>query len=699
MPEDETDRALPVRQETEAGRDSYTAGMNQVVVNFPASGQPSTGMPQRVWGDVPPRNLGFTGRDELLAAMWETLTSGDRAVVQALRGMGGVGKTQLAIEYAHRYAPNYDVVWWIAAAQLELIGGQFVTLGPTRGCIQQGSDHAAVRRAVLGELRGRERWLLVFDNAEQPGDITGWLPGGAGHVLITSRAGGWEEVAVAVEVDVLERSESIAMLRRRVPGLGEADAGSVAAAVGDLPLAVTQAAAYMASAGISAADYVKIVEGRAAEILDAGRPTSYPRSLAAVTRLAMDRLEAASATAAQVVRICAFLAPEPVPAQWFISAATRLPGPLREAIADPLVWGEVMTRISDQALARVDQQGLLMHRLTQAIIRSRLSVDDVDAVRAQAATLLTASEPGKTNLPTAWPVWARLLPHLLAFDPGASTEGLSNLAIDAIWYLIRCGLARNAHHLALRLYQRCLARDGPDGRSTLDAATALAAVLASAGHRAEARSLDEDTLRRCRSVLGEDHSRTLISASNLATDLYDLGEYRAARQLEEDTLDRRRRILGLGHPDTLTSACNLAANLRELGEYQMARDLNRDTYIRRLQVLGQDHPDTLISALGLAADLRALGEYGAARELDEETLARSRRVLGEDHPDTLTAATSLAADLRALGEYGAARELDEETLARSRRVLGENHPDTLTSAKSLVADVRALSEGSDGSGI
>ena len=254
MPEDETDRALPVRQETEAGRDSYTAGMNQVVVNFPASGQPSPGMPQRVWGDVPPRNLGFTGRDELLAAMWETLTSGDRAVVQALRGMGGVGKTQLAIEYAHRYAPNYDVVWWIAAAQLELIGGQFVTLGTTLGCIQQGSDHAAVRRAVLGELRGRERWLLVFDNAEQPGDITGWLPGGAGHVLITSRAGGWEEVAVAVEVDVLERSESIAMLRRRVPGLGEADAGSVAAAVGDLPLAVTQAAAYMASAGISAAD-------------------------------------------------------------------------------------------------------------------------------------------------------------------------------------------------------------------------------------------------------------------------------------------------------------------------------------------------------------------------------------------------------------------------------------------------------------
>jgi hypothetical protein len=642
--------------------------------------------------------LGFTGRDELLAAMREALTSGDRAVVQALRGMGGVGKTQLAIEYAHRYAPNYDVVWWITAAQPELIGGQFATLGTALDCIQQGGDHAAMRRTVLGELRGRERWLLVFDNAERPDDITGWLPGGAGHVLITSRAGDWEEAAVSVEVDVLERSDSIAMLRRRVPGLGEADADSVAAAVGDLPLAVTQAAAYMASAGMSAADYVKIVKDRAAEILDAGRPTSYPLSLAAVTRLAMDRLESANSTAAQVIRICAFLAPEPVPAEWFTRAATRLPGSLREATADPLAWGEVMARISDQALARVDLQGLLMHRLTQAIIRSRLSADDVDALRAQAAALLTASEPGKTNLPSAWPGWARLLPHLLAFDPGASTEGLSNLAIDAIWYLIRCGLARNAHHLAHRLYQSCLAQDGPNGRSTLDAATALAAVLASAGHRAEARSLNEDTLKRCRSVLGEDHSRTLISASNLATDLYDLGEYRAARELEEDTLDRRRRVLGVGHPDTLTSACNLAANLRELGLYQAARELNEDTYARRLLVLGHDHPDTLISALGLAADLRALGDYPAARELDDKTLARSHRVLGKDHPDTLTAARSLAADLRALGEYGAARELDVDTLARSRRVLGEDHPDTRSSAKSLVADIGALSERADGSG-
>jgi hypothetical protein len=695
VPENRVDRDPQVRQETEAGRDAYIAGTSQVVVNFPAPSQAEPGMPRRVWGDVPARNLGFTGRDAQLAAVREALRSEDRAVVQALRGMGGVGKTQLAIEYTHRYAPDYDVVWWIAAAPPELIGGQFGALGTALGCTQPGTDDAAVRREVLGELRHRERWLLVFDNADQPADIAAWLPGGAGHVLITSRASGWEEVAVSVEVDVLERGESIAMLRRRVPGLTEAGAGLVAAVVGDLPLAVAQAAGYMAPAGISAADYVQMAEGRAAEILDAGRPASYPLSLAAVTQLAMDRLEAADGAAAQVVRICAFLAPEPVPAEWFTRAAARLPALLREASADRLAWGRAMTRISGQALARVDQQGLLMHRLTQAIIRSRLTSDEADAARAQAAALLTSSEPGKTNLPAAWPEWAQLLPHLLALDPEASTEGVSNLTGNAVWYLISCGLARNALQLARRLHQSRLALGGPDARSTLDATTTLAAVLAGAGRRDEARSLDEDTLARCRSVLGKDHSRTLISASNLATDLYELGEYQAARELEEDTLTRRRRVLGEGHPDTLTSASNLAADLRELGDYQAARELNQDTLKRRLWILGKDHPDTIISALGLAADLRALGEYRKARDLDEDSLVRSRRVLGKDHPDTFTAARCLAADLRAFGEYQAARNLDEDTLARSRRILGEDHAETLMSARSLAADLRALGDAAD----
>ena len=171
----------------------------------------------RIW-NIPARNPGFTGRDGLLVAVRERLLAGDKAVVQALRGMGGVGKTQLAAEYAHRFAGAYDLAWWVNSEQGGLIGDQFAALGAALGCVEAGAGTAAVRAAVLAELRDRGRWLLVFDNAEDPADITGWLPGGSGHVLITSRERGWAEIAAPVEVDVLARAESVAILQDRVDG-------------------------------------------------------------------------------------------------------------------------------------------------------------------------------------------------------------------------------------------------------------------------------------------------------------------------------------------------------------------------------------------------------------------------------------------------------------------------------------------------
>src|SRR5215831_6714492 len=216
----------------------------------------------RIW-NIPARNPGFTGRDGLLVAVRERLLAGDKAVVQAFQGMGGVGKSQLAAEYAHRFAGTYDLAWWLNSAPAGLIGDQFAALGMALKCVQPGAGIDIVRSAVLGELRQRGRWLLVFDNAADPADISGWLPGGGGHVLITSRERRWAEVAAPVEVDMLARAESVTLLQGRVDGLNESDADRLADQLGDLPLALAQAAGFMAETGTSAAQYLGLLQTRA----------------------------------------------------------------------------------------------------------------------------------------------------------------------------------------------------------------------------------------------------------------------------------------------------------------------------------------------------------------------------------------------------------------------------------------------------
>ena len=617
----------------------------------------------RVW-NIPARNPAFTGRDDVLAAVRERLQAGHAAVVQALCGMGGVGKTQLAAEYAHRFGGSYELAWWISAEQDGLIGDQVAGLGMALGCAAADAGHESVRAAVLAELRQRGRWLLIFDNAETPADVTPWLPGGGGHVLITSRERGWDEIAAPVEVDVLTRAESIEMLRRRVPELTHADADRLGAELGDLPLALAQAAGFMVDTGTQASQYLSLLQTCAGQLLDQGAPGSYPRSLAAATALTADRLAERDPAAADLASLCAYLAPEPVPEYLFAGAAGLLPGELAARAAHPLAWRQTLAHLSGQSLARVDHRGLQMHRLTQAILRDRLTPGRAAAMRACTEAILAAGDPGHPADPDTWARWARLLPHVLAADlAGTDSPALRELTRRACWYLIERGDARTPRDLMGSLRQQWSDRLGADHEHTLMAAHYLAWALLETGRYAESRDLNQDTLMRRRRVLGEDHADTLNSAHNLALDLRKLGDVRAARDLDQDTMDRNRRVHGQDHYSALRSASNLAADLRELGEVRAARDLDRDTLERRGRVLGREHPDTLQSAHNLAADLRALGEVRAARDLDRDTLERRGRVLGREHPDTLESARNLAADLCEPGAAADGQSGDDDAAA------------------------------------
>src|SRR5512144_82065 len=313
-----------------------------------------------VW-QVPARNPNFTGRLAPLRELARGFAAAAAVTAHAVHGMGGVGKTQLAIEYAHTRAGDYDLVWWIDAERAAIIPDQFTALAVALG-LPTPPDPDPVRAAVHEALRQIDRWLLVFDNADEVADLRAWLPGapaGPGqvaHVLVTTRRGGYGGLGPVLDLDVMPPEEAVQLLGRRRPGLDPAADEQIAVELDGLRLALEQAAAYLDRSGLSAAEYLALWRARSRDLHHRGHPDHHRDTIATLWQLSLDRLREENPAAVQLLGIGAHLAPEPIPLDLFTTHPDRLPHPLAEAAADPLGFTDTVTAVVDYSLAKRTHQ-------------------------------------------------------------------------------------------------------------------------------------------------------------------------------------------------------------------------------------------------------------------------------------------------------------------------------------------------------
>jgi tetratricopeptide (TPR) repeat protein len=656
----------------------------------PAAATPATEK-QRVW-TIPARVGGFTGRAELLAGLEETLRSGDPAVVHAVTGMSGIGKTTAAIEYAHRHHDEFDVAWWVPAENPGLIPERLAEMAAALDLTAATTPVAAGVARLLAELARRDRWLLVFDNADAPRALSRFLPEGPGQVLITSRNPAWRKIAPTVEVREFTRAESITLLRRLAPNLTEAEADQVAEAVGDLPLAIEQAGSLLADSRMAVDRYLGLLSQRAHDVLDHDPSGVYPQSVAASWAVAFDRLAADGPIALDLLTVVAWCGPEPVPLNLLTDHPDALPHQLQPIATDPLVLARCTKLLHRRGMATVETHSIQLHRIPAALLRTRSRGSTAKTTASWAAIVVrlldeTAPTDVRTN-PAGWPLWGQLLPHVLAAaghdaaldaDPAAATRLLDGAAT----YLLTRGELQAALPVHERAYDARREIFGDDHPNTLTSASNLALNLRSMGRYQRARAVDEETLARRRRILGEDHPDTLSSATLVGMNLWALGDYEHARHLLKEAFSRGRRVLGEDHPETLGAATNLGLTLCSLRDYEPARHLLSDTLARGHRILGRHHPVTLTAATVLGGVLWSLDNHAQARQLLSDTFNRSRRMLGEDNLVTMRSATLLGLVLGSLGDQPQARRLLEVAFDRGRRIQGEDHPETLRTASYL----------------
>lgn len=616
------------------------------------------------WNIPALRNPLFTGRAAILETLHTYLSTAQaetRTQSYALHGLGGIGKTQLAVEYAYRYALEYSAIFWIGAESVETITTSLLSMAellklPERHETDQQQIIAAVQRWLITH----REWLLIWDNLEDVALLQRFLPPARqGAILITTRSAALGTLAHTLELLPMTPEESTLLLLRRAKVLRapspdgqnvsmpteDSAAQTLIQIMGGLPLALDQAGAYIDETGCSLADYLQRYEQQRAQLL-ARRGTlggDHPHSVTATFRLAHQRLEQEQPMAADVLRVCASLHAESIPEEIFVAGAAHLGPMLATLAADPYHLDVALAALRSFSLLQrqTETRTLSIHRLVQVVLHEQMAAQEQAQWQQRVLQALNTLLPKVTTVTVpreAWKQCARLLPHALVCTAAVPDHAGNQTLVEVL--------------------------------------LKVADYLREIGQYAQAEPLYQRTIAVGEHALGAEHPLVAAALNNLATTYRALEKYEQAEQLYRRALPIRERLFSPDYPSLASSLANLAAVYKEQQKFEQAEPLYQQALDMRVQIFGSDHVEIALYLHEMADFYYAQGKYAEAERLYRRVLAICEQTLGPEHLNVARPLKGLADLYAAQGKYAQAELFYRRVLEIRDQYIGQNHPET-----------------------
>ena len=654
-----------------------------------------------IWAIPFKRNPFFTGREDVLDSLHKALHT-DKTVAlmqpQALKGLGGIGKTHTAIEYAYRHRDEYQAILWAPANTSSILQASLVSIATMLNLPQKTErDQDLIVKAVKQWLMNHADWLLILDNVEDLESAQSLYPWAhSGHVIMTTRSQSVGGIALSITLEKMGPEEGALFLLRRATLVGPEEgkeqaqgtdyekAKELSEVLGGLPLALDQAAAYIEKTRCSLSTYLNLYQIERTKLLSerGSLTTDHPESVTVTFFLAFQKVKSASLAAGELLQFCAFLSPDAIPEEIITNGGVHLGSTLETIASDLIEFNTAIGLLLSYSLVRRDTdiktgtQILSVHRLVQAVIQDTLEKEERRTWAERAVKIVNASFPEVAY--ETWDKCQRYLPHARA---SASLIKQWNMAFpeaarllnETAYYLEDRAQYNEAEHLYLRSLAISELSLGANHSQVADTLTNLGSFYRDHGNYEQAEIFLQRALNIREQILGPDHLATAECLNNLAGTYRVQGKYIQAELLYQRSLAIREQVLKGNHPQVATGLNNLAMLYHDQGKYEQAEPLYLRALDVRERIHGPVHPDVAIAVNNLALLYQDQGKYEQAELLLKRALAIHEQVLGADHPDTAGSLNNLAGLYQYLGKYEQAEPLLLRSLSIREQTLGPDH--------------------------